>query len=149
MKKVKIIAGITWAIVCLIVMVAFFPGIGTLAGSLAKFPFMKINPNMSGGEIAYESIHEGCTLATHRPVFDGLIKERKKGFVQIDWRGEIQDEICDTIDYDLNGIPDFGIIINTATADSRIDPLNPAVTGLDVSTPASYGWTARIKLKKE
>jgi hypothetical protein len=148
MKKVKIVAGIIWAILCLIAMIAFFPGFNSLAGSLAKLPFMKINPNMSGGEIAHENIHAGCTLVTHRPVFDGLIKDRKNGFVQVDWRGEVKEEINDTIDYDLNGTPDFSIRINTATADTRLDPLSQDVTGLDVSTPTSYGWVARVRLKK-
>jgi hypothetical protein len=149
MKKVKIIAGIIWAILCLIVMVAFFPGFNSLSRSVAKFPFMKINPNMSGGGIAYENIQASCTLVMHHPVFDGLVKERKNGFVQVDWRGEIKEEIFDTIDYDLNGIPDFCISINTQTADTRLDPINPAVNGIDVSTSTSYGWAARIRLKKE
>jgi len=149
MKKVKIIAGIIWAFLCLILILVLFPGINAFSSSLAKLPFMKINPNYSGGEIAYENVHEGCTLVTREAVFNGLIKERKRGFVQVDWRGDIPEEIIDTIDYDLNNMPDFVIRIDTRTSDTEIDPISTTVTGLDVSTRTSYGWAARIELKKQ
>ena len=149
MKKVKLIAGIIWAFLCLVFLIVLFPAIGSFSRSLAGLPFMKINPNYTGGEAASEVIHANCTIVTRRPVFDGLLKERNKGFVQVDWRGEITGEINDTIDFNLDGSPDFGIRINTGTSDSQIDPINPAVTGLDVSTSTSYGWAARIKLKKK
>jgi hypothetical protein len=148
MKKIKIIAGIAWAFICLILIIVLFPGLNSFSSSLAKLPFMKINPNYTGGEIAHESIQANCTIVTRKPVFDGLFKERKEGFVQIDWRGEIPAEIIDTIDFDLNNTPDFGIRIDTRTSDTQIDPINAAVNGLDISTPTSYGWAARIKLKK-
>ena len=50
---------------------------------------MKINPNYTGGEVAKQLISEDCTLDIRKPVFDGLFKESKNGFVQIDWRGNI------------------------------------------------------------
>jgi hypothetical protein len=149
MKKIKIVAGTVWALLCLILMLAFFPAYNTLSGSFAGLPFMKINPNYSGGEIAHESIQANCTIVIRKPVFDGLFKERKDGFVQIDWRGEIPAEIIDTIDFDLDNTPDFGIRIDTKTSDTQIDPINAAVNGLDISTPTSYGWAARIKLEKQ
>ena len=149
MKKVKIITGIIWAFLCLILILVFFPGFNRFSRSLANLPFMKINPNYTGGEIAYERIQANCTIVTKEPVFDGLLKERKKGFVQIDWRGDIPGEINDTIDFDLDNTPDFGIRINTKTSDTKLDPMTGYVTGLNVSTPTSYGWAARIKLRKQ
>ncbi len=130
-------------------MLVFFPGFTSFSRSFAKLPFMKINPNYTGGEIAYERIQANCTIVTRKPVFDGLLKERNNGFVQIDWRGEIPGEINDTIDFDLDNIPDFIIRINSETSDTQLDPMNQYVTGLDVSTSTSYGWAARIKLKKQ
>jgi hypothetical protein len=149
MKKIKIIAGIIWAILVLILILVFFPGFNRFSSSASKLPFMKINPRYSGGEVACERISVNCTLIIRKPVFDGLVKERKTGFVQIDWRGNIPETIVDTIDFDTDSIPDFTIRINTKESTTQLDPVNKNVIGLDVSTPTSYGWAARIMLKKQ
>src|ERR1035437_8448676 len=85
MKKVKIIAGISWAIFCLILILILFPGLTSFSGSVSKLPFMKLNPRYTGGEIANQVIQERCTLDIRKPVFNGFLKERTSGFVQLDW----------------------------------------------------------------
>jgi hypothetical protein len=107
MKKIKAAAGIIWAIICLILIVILFPGLESYSSSIARLPFMRINPNYTGGVVAKQIISTGCTLDVRKPVFDGLFKDRKNGFVQIDWRGNMPEMIQDTIDYNLDGIPDF------------------------------------------
>jgi hypothetical protein len=148
MKKIKIIAGITWAFLCLIMIIILFPGLNSFSASAAKLPFMKINPNYSGGEVAQEFIAAGCTLDIRKPVFDGLFKERKKGFVQLDWRGNIAYEINDTIDYDLDKRPDFSILINRNQSKTILNPINIKVRDVIISTPTSYGWAVRVALIK-
>lgn len=148
MKKIKIIAGITWAFAGLILIIILFPKLNTFSSSAGKLPFMKINPNYTGGEIARKYVTENCTLVVHKPVFDGLLKERKTGFVQVDWRGKLPDKLIDTIDYDLDKSPDFIIEIDRASSETNLNRLNSKVKDVSVSTPASYGWAARINLKK-
>jgi hypothetical protein len=148
MKKIKIIAGITWAIICLIIMIVFFPVMDSLSASAAKLPFMKINPNYTGGVVEQQMVEKSCTLDIRKPVFDGLIGERQKGFVQLDWRGDIPDKIVDTIDYDQDNIPDFTIAINRTDSKTLLNVLNSKVLGVSVSTQTSYGWAVRISLKK-
>ena len=148
MKKIKIIAGITWAFICLILMLILFPGLNSFSASLAKLPFMKINPNYSGGEVARQMISAGCTLDIRKPVFDGLLGERKNGFVQIDWRGNVPDKISDTVDYNLDGITDFCIIIDRLKSKTDLTGISDKVGDISVSTPTSYGWAARIEVKK-
>jgi hypothetical protein len=148
MKKIKIIAGITWAIVCLIIMIVFFPVMDNLSASAARLPFMKINPNYTGGVIEKQLVEKSCTLDIRKPVFDGLIGERQKGFVQLDWRGNIPDRIVDTIDYNQDQIPDFLITINRTNSETFLNVFNNKVLGVGVSTPTSYGWAVRISLKK-
>ncbi len=148
MKKIKIIAGITWALIGLLIILGLFPGLNHLSSSAAKLPFMKINPNFSGGEIVSQMITDNCTLNIRRPVFDGLIKEREKGFVQLDWRGIVPENIDDTIDYNSDGIADFHIAVDRNKLLSDLDPVNPGVTKIVLSTPTSYGWSVRIGLKK-
>ena len=148
MKRFRIIAGIVWAFLCLILIIILFPGLNRMSEAVAKLPFMKINPNYTGGEIAHQLIMPACTLDIREPVFDGLLNERNHGFVQIDWRGKIPDEIEDTIDYDLDYIPDFYISINTKDKTTKLNPLNTFVEDINVSTPTSYGWAVRVNLKR-
>lgn len=148
MKKVKIIAGIAWAFICLIIMIGFFPGYNALAGAFAKLPFMKINPTMSGGEVATSIISECCTLDVRKPVFDGLTGQRKNGFVQIDWRGNIPEEIVDTIDYDSDNVSDFALRIDCRNSETELEAFSSKVRDLGVSTATSYGWAVRVNLSR-
>jgi len=147
MKKIKKIAGITWAFTGLILIIIFFPLYNTFSSSVAKLPFMKINPNYTGGEIAQKTVMESCTLDIRKPVFDGLFGEKKNGFVQIDWRGNLKEEIADTIDYDFDNIMDFIIHIDVKNSKTDLRPLNNKVKGVNVSTSTSYGWAVRVNIK--
>jgi hypothetical protein len=147
MNKIKIIAGIVWAILCLILIIILFPGLNSFSASAAKLPFMKINPNYTGGAITKEIVSEGCTLQIRKPVFDGLLRERKHGFVQVDWKGNIPDEINDTIDFNFDGIPDFSVFIDRRKPVTVLFPMNTAVEKIGTSTRTSYGWVIRVELK--
>ena len=148
MKKIKIIAGISWAFIGLIVIIILFPGLNSLSGSVARLPFMKINPNYTGGEIAQRMITEKCTLDIRKPVFDGLLGERKKGFVQVDWRGNLPGIIEDTIDFNFDSIPDFAISIDLNGSKTSLNPMNSKVNDISISTPVSYGWAVRVGIEK-
>lgn len=148
MKKIKIIAGIFWAFLCLILILILFPGLNSFSGSVARLPFMKINPNYSGGEVARQIVSGNYSIDIRKPVFDGLIKERVHGFVQVDWRGNIPDEIVDTIDYDLDNIADFRILIMKKENKTEISSFNRKVGELLISTSTSYGWAIRVKVQK-
>lgn len=140
--------GIAWAFLCLILIIILFPGLNNISGAAARLPFMKINPRYTGGEIAGQLVSENCTLVIRKPVFAGLFRERKTGFVQIDWRGKIPDEIIDTIDFDLDKIPDFRIMIDRINKKTSIESLNSKVKDVAISTPTSFGWAVRANLVK-
>jgi hypothetical protein len=148
MKKVKIIAGISWAIFCLILILILFPGLNSFSGSVSKLPFMKLNPRYTGGEIANQVIQERCTLDIRKPVFNGFLKERNSGFVQLDWHGTIPEMIKDSIDYDHDGNMDFCILVDRKNSKTVLDPISKKVKGVVISTPTSYGWAVRIGLLK-
>ncbi len=148
MKKIQLTTGIIWAFGGLILILILFPGMTGFSKSLAQLPFMKINPNYSGGEVAFREIQPSCTLVVRKPVFDGLLKERKHGFVQVDWRGNIPEKINDTIDYDQDSNPDFLITIGSGSSDTEIKPLSRKVQDINVSTATSYGWAVRVNIEK-
>lgn len=148
MKKMKIIAGISWAFLGLIMIIILFPGLNMFSVSVSKLPFMKLNPRYTGGEIANQMITASCTLNIRKPVFDGFLKERNTGFVQLDWHGTIPELIKDTIDYDHDGNKDFCILIDRKDSKTAVDPFSKKVKGVLISTSTSYGWAARVKLIK-
>jgi hypothetical protein len=148
MKKVKIIAGICWAFLGLILIIILFPGLNNYSVSVSKLPFMKINPRYTGGEIAFQIIEENCTLDVRKPVFNGLLKERNSGFVQLDWRGKIPEMIKDSIDYDGDGNYDFCISVIRKESKTGLDPFSKKVKKVIISTPTSYGWAVRVSLDK-
>jgi hypothetical protein len=148
MKKAKIVMGLIWAFAGLIMIVILFPGLRGFSKGLATLPFMKINPRYSGGIVAFSEIMPSCTLVVHKPVFRGLWKERTNGFVQVDWRGNLPEIISDTIDYDMDGSPDFAVIINTVESRSELVSLAGMVENINISSRVSYGWALRVNLKK-
>jgi hypothetical protein len=148
MKKIKITAGILWAFLCLILIIVLFPELNTFSSAVSRLPFMKINPNYTGGEVAEQNVTEGCTLVIRKPVFDGLVRERRNGFVQIDWKGKIPEVINDTIDYNMDKEPDFVIRINRSEPATILQAMSPKVKEVGISTPTSYGWSVRVKIEK-
>jgi hypothetical protein len=148
MERIKIIAGMIWVFLCLILLIVLFPGLTGFSAALSKAPFMKIHPRYSGGEAAKHITAENYTLDVRKPVFKGLINDRKNGFVQLDWRGTVPQVIRDTIDYDLDGIPDFYISIDTKTPETKLSSFNDKVKDVKISTSTSYGWAVRVAVVK-
>lgn len=148
MKKVKIIAGICWAFFCLILIIVLFPGLNSFSASFSHLPFMKINPLYTGGEIAYQIVAESCTLDIRKPVFNGFLKERSSGFIQLDWHGNLPEIIDDSIDYDRDGKKDFCMSVNRKDSKTQLNPINAKVKNIVISTPTSYGWSIRVGLIK-
>jgi hypothetical protein len=148
MKKIKAILGIFWAFLCLVLIIILFPGLNNFSSKVGTLPFMKINPNYTGGDPERETVMQGCTLVVRKPVFDGLVGERMKGFVQIDWRGKLPEVINDSIDYNMDGKSDFIVMITPPKPDAELKILNPKVSKVGLSTPTSYGWAIRVNVLK-
>jgi hypothetical protein len=148
MKKIKLIAGISWAFFCLILIIILFPGLNSFSNSVSRLPFMKLNPRYSGGEISHQIISESCTLDVRKPVFNGFLRESNSGFVQLDWRGNIPQLINDSIDYDQDGSKDFCILVDRNNKKTFLKPFKSNVKGVNISTPTSFGWSVRVGLIK-
>jgi hypothetical protein len=148
MKTIKIVAGLTWAFLCLVIIIVLFPAMNPLASATSKLPFMKISPRYSGGVVVTEVQKGDYTIGIRKAVFDGLFGEKKEGFVQVDWKGKLPNPIADTIDFNNDNVKDFVIRIDTLNSQTQITPLNPKVKGVWISTKTSYGWAVRVGLVK-
>jgi hypothetical protein len=148
MKKAKIIAGISWALLGLILIIILFPGLNSFSISVSKLPFMKLNSRYTGGEIANQIVAERCTLNIRKPVFNGFLRETKSGFIQLDWHGAVSEMIKDSIDYDNDGKKDFCILVDRKKSKTDLKSFNSKVKDVIISTPTSYGWAVRVGLLK-
>jgi len=146
MRYIKYTLGTIWAAIALILILILFPGLRTISEGLSKAPFMKIHPMYTGGEIIDSVKKSNRTIYIHRPVFNGLIKERMLGFVQIDWHGNIPNVINDTIDYNKDTIPDFIINIDTRNNITDLKKISAYVYDCGVSTQTSFGWVIRVNV---
>jgi hypothetical protein len=109
---------------------------------------MKLNSRYTGGDIARQMITANCTLDIRKPVFNGFIKDRSSGFVQLDWHGNLPETIKDSVDFDGDGKIDFNILINRKDPKTAIEIFNNMVKKVLISTPTSYGWAVRVGLDK-
>ncbi len=118
-----------------------------LGGALARYTGVKISPRFSGGEVVLVKDHGTYTTSVHRPVFDGLLGERREGFVQVDWEpvtalpGTIREEI----DVFGDGTSELQLILNTADGRARYENRPPAVRGNPKPARRRSGWAIRIK----
>jgi hypothetical protein len=88
----------------------------------------------------------------HRPVFDGLIGERRQGFVQVNWKAnegkELPEVIREAVDYDRDGADDFTVELNTKTDQATFKAENEKVVKVEEVYRLEKERAVRVKLKK-
>jgi hypothetical protein len=148
MKKIRIIPAYIWAAACFILIPVTFIKNDVLAEKLARLPFMKIHPKYSGGEERIAYINNGLHISVFEPVYSGIKGKGSDGFVQVKFAGtnKIPGTINETIDYDLNGDPDFKVSINTADGITSLEKLNIHVQSIQVSSKVKEYWLVRVNV---
>ena len=126
-KKLKI--GYIWAIICVLLIPITFMGNMYFSKQLVKLPFMRVNPVFTGGEINRVIEDNDLTISIYKPVFEALIGESSRGFVQVKFstKDKLPETIDRIIDYNNDGVNDFRLIVNTKTGATGIEPLNSHV----------------------
>ena len=150
MERLKSIGGYTWAVLCVLIVFAGFFFNSPLEKGLASSAGLRISARMTGGEVVRTLDRGAYTVAIHRPVFDGVMGERKRGFVQVNWKKvtDFPPMLRETLDYDGDGRDDFLVEIDTATGRGSLTPYTPSVVSLHEVYPLSQGWAVRVNLKK-
>jgi hypothetical protein len=86
MAKLKPVLGYTMAALSILIMLV---GVGAfrLGGeAFISATGLKHSANWTGGEVTQTLGHGTYQTEIHRPVFDALIGEHNKGFIQVAWR---------------------------------------------------------------
>jgi hypothetical protein len=135
LKTIKSILGNAWAILCLVIVLATFVGLNFWARVLANGTGIQVAPRYSGGEVKLSTDHVTYRTLVHRPVFDGLLSERRSGFVQIDWvpkeKQVLPALIEEDFDVDHDGSIDFSVRLDAAAARADLNKKKEWVLSAD------------------
>ena len=150
MKTIKGILGYSWAFLAVFIVLATFMGNDYFSEQLASATGVTISPWFSGGEVVQTVDHGAYTTYLHRPVFDALIGEKSKGFIQLKWEpyAGLPPVIREQIDYNDDNRDDFSITLNTQTGDTTLTAHSPTVLSIGGSYRLKKGWAMRVMLKK-
>ena len=151
MKKLQSIMGYVGAVAALFIVLATFFGNGYFSRTLATATGITVSPLYSGGNIVKVIDHGAYKTSIHRPVFDSLIGQTEKGFVQINWdpAARLPSEIKEGIDFNGDGQEDFVVTLNTATGQAALASANPAVLSIEKSYRLRNGWAVRVLLTRQ
>ena len=151
MKNLLKIAGYAWAGACLVVVLVMFAGSEYLSGKLASATGITVSPRYSGGEVIRSIDHGTYKTILHRPVFDGLIGERRDGFIQVEWQPvtALPPLIENAVDFTGDGEEDFFFRLDTAAGSGTLTSRNPSVVALEWVVKVNQGWVARVQLRKK
>jgi hypothetical protein len=149
--KLKSVFGYAWAAICLIAVLATFVGLNFWAQTLAKETGIQISPHFSGGEVRQTIDHGSYKTLLHRLVFDGLVSERSKGFVQIDWvpqeKQKLPALIDEEFDIDGDGSSDVAIHVDTNQGTAKMIRQAAYVMGLEPVIAAGQERILRVQLR--
>ena len=152
MATVRKILGYSWAVLAIPLVLVLFFGLNSWAKLLAQSTGVRVSPWMTGGEIVRTLPHDGYETRIHRPVFDGLLGPRARGFVQVDWvvvppATTLPERIGEQIDYDHDGVVDFAIELDLKANHAALKPLQPEVLGCERVMLLKNGRVLRVDLK--
>ncbi len=132
-QKLAAGTGYLWALLALPIILATFMGGSFLAHQLVLFTGIKVSPWFTGGDILQTIEHNTYRTLIHRAVFDGLIGERSRGFIQIDFQPEgglLPEKLWEEIDYNQDGTIDFKIQLDSIKNQARLRNKQPYVVGI-------------------
>ena len=151
MAKIRTYLAYVWALMAVTLVLLTFMKMPFLAETLVAATGLHVHPIYTGGEVVRTLEHEGYTTLIHRPVFDGLVGERKHGFVQVTWRpkdANLPDLIDEGIDFDADGTSDFHIKVNTKSAKADLETRDPRVGSVQEVLKVKNDRVVRVGLQK-
>ena len=149
MATIRVILGYSLAVLGVPMVLATFIGMDTWAKAFVSVTGLKVSPLFTGDDTAFTVSREGYETRVHRPVFMGLLCDRREGFIQIDFGplDAVPATLDEPVDYDRDGTTDFRIQLDTRTAAANLTELTPAVLGLGGTYRLKDAWAVRVNLK--
>jgi len=150
MKWVKKAFGYTIAVLMVPLVLATLMGNGLWSQKLVAVTGLSVTPWYTGGEVVRKISHGQYETRIHRPVFDGLLWDSRRGFVQVDWTAAqtLPAKLEEDIDYDGDGITDFHVELSAQDVSAKLVPLGPGVRALEGTYKLKNGRAIRVQLDR-
>ncbi|MFH1176109.1 MAG: hypothetical protein V1750_01785 [Acidobacteriota bacterium] len=150
MTRLKPILGTLWALAALPLLLALFLGFPRWQNALAVGTGLKVSPWYTGGAIMTSLPHDGYTTHVHRPIFDALVGEYSKGFVQVDFVPAEGKALPATIEETVEPAGDasmaFHVTLSTATRVASMRPVGPRPISIEGVYALGSGMAVRVNL---
>ena len=151
MARFKSILGTLWAAAALPLVVVLFLGFGRWPSVLVAATGLEVSPWYTGGSVAASIPRDTFTVQVHRPVFDALLGQYSKGFVQVDLvptaGGALPAQLVETVTPADNPALAFRLRLDTATRAATVEPLGASVLGLSGVYVLDRGMAVRVNLR--
>lgn len=151
MTRFKTFLYYSWALMGVPIVLATFMGMNFWAKKLVAITGLEVSPRFTGGQVINTVKHDEYKTLIHRPVFNGLIRERRNGFVQIKWKPNeslLPRLIDEEIDFDTDGRSDFRIRLDTQTNEAELQAFNDEVVSPGEVLVLGNERIIRITLKR-
>jgi hypothetical protein len=152
MSTIKTVLAYTWALLAIPIILVIFMGSEPLAGKLVAVTGLHVHPAYTGGEVVRTIDHRGYRTLIHRPVFDGLIGQRDRGSIRIEWQqvdANLPESVDERIDFDGNGVDDLEIRLNATTLQASLQPLDPRVLSVGEVVAVPKGRVVIVNLQRK
>jgi hypothetical protein len=151
MKKVQAVLGYMAAALTIPLMLGMF--VLLMGGNLDQLVLQATGPTLSpliaGGEVVRTVDHGPYQTQVHRMVFDALIGESKKGFIQLDWAPleALPVSIDEEIDANGDGKADFRVQVDTVNLQSTLTPYAPWIIELEGTYERKASLAVLVRLR--
>ena len=151
MLRLKVFVAYTLAVLMVLVAMVTFIGMNFFATKLVSTTGIKISPWFTGGEVEQVIDHGQYRTMIHRPVFDGLLGQKKEGFIQIDWEplAALPDKIDEVIAFKNKSVANFHISLDCQAAAAALTPYNPQVISLEGCYRLKNRLVVRVLLRRD
>ena len=139
MKEILSVFAYIWASLGTLIILVAFIGMDSWQQLSLNLPFMRVDPQYSGGAIVDSVVRNNLKISIHENVFPGVFRQSGNGFVQID----------------VNQCPADTIIIDSVPINNKITtisatPEKAEADGFEIEDFAKLAdrWIIRLKIEK-
>ena len=149
MARLKSVLGYFAAVLSGLVMLATLPAIIFLAEPFITASGLTVAAKYTGGKVAQTIDHGAYQTRVHKPAFEALIGQSKRGFVQVDWAplDKLPPRIDEQIDADGDGRADLRLEVDTVNKRSTLTPNASWVLDLEGTYRLKEAMMVRVRLK--
>ena len=139
MKKILSAFAYIWASLGTLIILVAFIGMDSWQQLSLNLPFMRVDPQYSGGAIVDSVVRNNLKISIHENVFPGVFRRSGNGFVQID----VNQCPADTIRID-------SLLINNKITTISATPEKAEADGFEIEDFVKLAdrWIIRLKIEK-